>query len=229
MAKVVLLNSGGLDSALVAKWLVEVAGHEVHSLFIDTRQVNRVPTSNAAKITAQKFCNSHKEIMIDFGQISNYWENFEEGTVEMYQTIENPQEEYYSRPFQQFHVCPNLSMLFSSIGVAYAKTIGCGEVYSGHRVVLGESYIQDYNQIVNESRHEGVSRPELMIPFFDVPTYQQLSGDILADCVDHVCKCPPGKKYTCIKREFAYTHSCRLAEPCGICEKCTARHEMGLP
>jgi len=60
MSEIVLLNSGGLDSALMAaKYAAD--GENLHSLYIATRQLNEVSAKVAAQETANRFCVSHDD------------------------------------------------------------------------------------------------------------------------------------------------------------------------
>jgi 7-cyano-7-deazaguanine synthase in queuosine biosynthesis len=67
MKQILLLNSGGFDSACLAKKLKD-DGFEVHSLYIDYKVDNSEPTRISAQITADKFCVEHEVISVDFKQ-----------------------------------------------------------------------------------------------------------------------------------------------------------------
>jgi 7-cyano-7-deazaguanine synthase in queuosine biosynthesis len=60
MSRVVLLNSGGIDSRVAAAMLV-VSGMEVHSLTIDWNPGARERVLRAARLTADSYCASHFE------------------------------------------------------------------------------------------------------------------------------------------------------------------------
>jgi 7-cyano-7-deazaguanine synthase in queuosine biosynthesis len=84
MAVVVLANSGGLDSALLAASL-DSSGHTVHSIFIDAGVLNSAVSAIAAEETASRFCDSHYTVKVDFGYTPNYWKI--DGSVYPYDVV----------------------------------------------------------------------------------------------------------------------------------------------
>lgn len=78
-----ILNSGGLDSALLAAKL-HADGHELHSITIDTWQANRAGILPAAMETANRFCVSHKAIEVNLGQTSDFYFDATSGKFTMW-------------------------------------------------------------------------------------------------------------------------------------------------
>lgn len=74
MKKILVANSGGLDSALICRKL-QADGYEVHSLFINSKSLGWENAMVSAKTTADNFCASHKVISIDWGYTPNNYEN----------------------------------------------------------------------------------------------------------------------------------------------------------
>jgi len=72
--KYLVANSGGLDSALMCRKLQE-DGHEVHSVFFNSHSLGYEEQMVAAAETANRFCNSHKVIEINWGYTPNHYEN----------------------------------------------------------------------------------------------------------------------------------------------------------
>lgn len=222
MAKVVLLNSGGVDSALVGAWLTTNQGHEVHSLYVDSLQVNRTATMAAAATTASKWCASHYVATLDFGLSTNYWETIGEPLVEMHALLTPEQQADYkaTRPFQDFHVLPNANMVCTSLGVAYAKGIVATDVYSGHRVVVDDAYLDEYSRMAEMSRHR-LARPQFYAPFHSSISYMDALTILFG-------REPTPEDIAYAQAELAHTYSCRWETPCGVCDKCVSRAEIGL-
>lgn len=65
MEKIVVLNSGGFDSTVLLAFLnKEYPDIELHSLYFSYGQLNDLPTSNVAKLNADKYCKSHRVIKL---------------------------------------------------------------------------------------------------------------------------------------------------------------------
>lgn len=69
MAKMVLLNSGGMDS-LATAIILHKQNHELHSLYVDMYQPNRKQGIAASKKIAKKYCKSHE--VLDLFQDDRY-------------------------------------------------------------------------------------------------------------------------------------------------------------
>lgn len=229
MAEILLMNSGGLDSALLAAYATRNLGHTLHSVYIDSGQVNRIPAMAAAQTTATKFCLDHHVITVDFGQTPNYWEKFYVDPPEpatMYDAAPNatwkqtPQAKAGERTFQEFHTTPNWAMLELSVGVAYAKMLNVEIVITGHRLAIDDKYLMAFNQMADMRRHKA-TRATVQSPFADDVSYKEAAIKLVGAPLTTA-------KKNALRAEFAYTHSCLWPTPCGVCEKCTGRAALGL-
>ena len=132
--KTVLLNSGGLDSALKAKELKN-EGHEVHSLFLEFKgQLGLDKIRAAAEETAKNYCDSHHTVYVDLGYTPNLYQD--STTFLMYDDAKGVPTrtnlltgETEDVPLQSGP--PNLSSVCLSLAVSYAARIGADKVYSG--------------------------------------------------------------------------------------------------
>lgn len=223
------MNSGGLDSALLGAVLKIKQKHTLHSVYIDTGQVNRIPAMAAAEITANKFCVDHHVVTVDFGQTPNYWETFyvdPPAEATMYDVAPNATWKQTSeakegeRPFTDFHICPNWTMVEVSLAVAYAKMIGVNQVYSGHRLSVNEQYANTMNEMANQRIHRA-TRAMINMPIRDDISYRDVAVRLVGLPLTQT-------KIQNLRNEFSYTYSCRWEAPCGVCEKCTGRAAIGL-
>jgi 7-cyano-7-deazaguanine synthase in queuosine biosynthesis len=198
---VVLLNSGGLDSAMLAAKL-QRDGFEVHSLYVDTRQVNTIAAQAAAAETARRYCASHRVILVDYGVTSAFWET--EAGVTLYADALDKSDVSMS-------IGGNHLALNASVGVAYAPYVDALEVYGAWRQEIDQSFIDRYNEI-NGFIENRRFRATLVTPVFALGTYEDVAtfcGTTIAD--------------------FAYTYSCKMGDtPCGRCARCIARAAAGL-
>jgi 7-cyano-7-deazaguanine synthase in queuosine biosynthesis len=132
--KVVLLNSGGLDSALKAKELKN-AGHEVHSLFLEFKgQLGIDEIRVAAQKTADNYCDSHHTVYVDFGYTPNHYED-SNGFMMYDDYAANPKSLWVKSDGNPPHLWsgpPNQSSVMISLAVSYAKSIGADGVAHGY-------------------------------------------------------------------------------------------------
>lgn len=199
MNRVVLLNSGGLDSALLGKMLYD-EGKEIYSLWINTKTISEEPVRIAVEETARRYCVSHREIVVDFGQHSNFFEDI--NSVEMYDN--NPTRT------DKLWICPNHPLLNNTIGTAYGKTINAVGCYTGVKQKSDFYKIESYNQALLIGVNKFYRTP-LVAPLYYFDSYEQILEKINASFHD-----------------FSYTYSCTYAEPCGTCYKCVEREERRL-
>lgn len=204
MPKVVLLNSGGLDSAMVAKYLYS-KGYEVHSLFIDSNQINREATLKASQTTADRYCVSHKIISIDFGQCSNIYE--ENGVYKMYDELTELEKNDNSI---RLYGCPALGLTFTSIATAYAKMIHAQEVFAGFKGHYNYNMQERFNDL-SDSNSTAFYRVYLKAPLSNCMSYVD-SMTLLGMTIE----------------DLKYSHSCTYNEPCGKCPDCLHRAELGV-
>lgn len=135
--KILLANSGGLDSAIMARKLNE-DGHEVHSLYVNSHSLGYEESMIAAQETANRFCASHKVIDIDWGYTPNHYEDAD--TFVMYDDAVGMENlpRLWSGP-------PNMGMVIMSITVSYAKTLGINECCGGFAGTRSAEMYDIYN------------------------------------------------------------------------------------
>lgn len=203
MSEYLLLNSGGLDSAMmIAKYAAD--GVNLHSVFLNTRQLNEAGIKAAAQETANRYCQTHKELVFDLGQTSDFWYDTNTGQFTMHDV---------STPEQRtgFHgVCPCHFALAATAGMAYASVLGIGVVYSALRGVVDEDFPALVHGAIDAPRLS-VWRPHLETPILSIASYADVASWAGVDILD-----------------FDYTVSCRMETPCGVCDKCLDRQEVGL-
>jgi 7-cyano-7-deazaguanine synthase in queuosine biosynthesis len=123
--KVVLLNSGGVDTLAVAK-MYKDQGHEVHSLYISLGQENNKKASTAAKKIAKEYCASHHSV-----EVSGLAPIVINGFLTM--------------PFQMLTIFV--------IGACYARQIGCDYIASGNKKqVISDNFKQMFADYLRTSR-----------------------------------------------------------------------------
>lgn len=158
MAKVLLLNSGGVDSRLVAAWL-KTQGHEIVGLYLDIGHGN----VNRAKLAAQRTADL-------VGAEHHEWSL--RPVFEL--MVPNPKE-FFSIPFMT-------AWLFLTGAVA-ARALGCDYFASGVKAGLGTEAVWSKTQeLINLSR---VADPVVLLhPLSDCSTYSEaiaLVGDAAKD------------------------------------------------
>ena len=205
MKEVVLLNSGGLDSALLAK-LLHGDGHTVHSLHLALGALNDASTLAAAQVTADRYCVSHHVIDVGYGQTSNALWDSAAGVLVMHDDATQEQKDDPRFALSQY---PVLAMVTTALGVGYATTLGVPVVYTGMSNELTEVSLAAFDEVCR-AVNWNLPKPVIEIPWVGL-SYEQEAKSAGADLAD-----------------FAYTHSCFHDPACGTCGKCLLRSEAGL-
>jgi len=137
--KILVANSGGLDSAIICRKLQE-DGYEVHSLFVNSKCLGWEESIVAAQETANRFCASHKVIDIDWGYTPNNYEdaNFFMMYDDAVAQGVTPTQKLWSGP-------PNMGMVIMSITVSYAKVLGISECAGGFAGTRSQEMYDIYN------------------------------------------------------------------------------------
>lgn len=135
----VILNSGGIDSRVLAK-LAKDAGYTLHSLFIDANKQISPVSIPAAKKTAELYCEDHH--VFDFP---------EDWTMEKAKGI--------------FGI-PYLAMMSHSIGSMYTLKKGFDTLFAGARSQgRSQKYLDSLNYCLNNAI---MTRPiQLLTPIFN--------------------------------------------------------------
>lgn len=160
--KILVANSGGLDSAILCRKLNE-DGFEVHSVYFDFGRPDEVAAQAAAQTTATNYCVSHKVITVDFGVSPRHYESIdffmmEDDAIAQGLTGANkPTQTLWAGP-------PNLGMVVNSLIVSYAKMLGITECAGGMSGARTQEYFDLYNtaQSMNTSLRW---RPVLTVPY----------------------------------------------------------------
>lgn len=169
MKKILVANSGGLDSAMICRKLKE-DGYEVHSLFINNFGLGWELAIAAAQETANRYCTSHKVIPIDWGYTPNQYEDAD--TFIMYDDAVAQNLDPATLP--RLWSLPNMGMIIMSIAVGYAKTLGCNECcggFAGHR--SPEMY-DIYNSAQSANLYQRW-RPVYIAPYGSMSTEEALA------------------------------------------------------
>ena len=203
--EVVLLNSGGLDSALLAHKL-HADGHTVHSLHLLLGSLHQESARVAAQETAERYCASHFVMDVGYGQSSNYLWNKATGDFIMWDVATDAQ-----KADQRFIVgqYPAQTPLVLSLAVGYATTLMVATVYTGQGGEMTAGTIAAFDALCREVDWP-VWKPVVEVPLATMGYAAALaySG---ADILD-----------------FGYTVSCYKDVPCGTCGKCNQREDLGL-
>ena len=180
-----LLNSGGLDSAMVAKWLMS-QGVTVHSVYIDTRAENRVQAMLASEETATRYCADHRVVSVDFGMTST------EVTPDHTTSI------------------PLSSLLVGSVGAVDARLHGITEVYTGHRSNASADRIEMLNDFVATNPYNTV-KPHINTPILTATDYASAATmlGVSLDDLSYTHSCvhaePCGTCGVCLSRANLWT------------------------
>lgn len=142
MSRAVLLNSGGLDSLLVAKMYYD-KGWEVHSLYVDYGGFSRERELRSSRKIADKYCTSHTVVEIKANYLS-----------------ENPKEEHYTIR-RMAHTRP----IFIGAAASYAHELKIDHILWGvARKKSGPSYFTSLDEVINDQTIGELFHIELITP-----------------------------------------------------------------
>jgi 7-cyano-7-deazaguanine synthase in queuosine biosynthesis len=170
MSKILLANSGGLDSAIIARKLHE-DGYEVHSLYVNSHCLGWEQAMLSAQETADRYCVSHKVIDIDWGYTPNHYEDVD--TFVMYDQAVAQNLDPATLP-RLWSGPPNMGMVIMSIAVSYAKTLGINECCGGFAGTRSQEMYDIYNsaQLANTNPRW---RPVYHAPYGAMDTEEALA------------------------------------------------------
>lgn len=148
MQEVLLLNSGGLDSACIAAKLFK-DGFSVHSLFIDFGAAPSTASGIAAAETATRYCVDHHVITVDLGITLGTPMNGASGVI------------------------PHPILTTLSLGCLYGRAVNLFEVYSGALYgAIDDVYASRYNEIAVGAVSEKI-RAQAITPLATFMTHKQ--------------------------------------------------------
>jgi len=215
MSRVVVLLSGGLDSATAAA-IAKNDGHELCALTIDYGQRHRIEIESAQKIAAHLGVVEHIIMPVDFRLF---------GGSSLTDDIEVPKDV----PLEQIgQIIPNTyvparNTVFLALALAYAESAGAEKIYIGVSGIDYSGYpdcrpefLQAFNTLANLATKAGVEKSSF-----------QIEAPLIA----------LNKKET-IQRglelgvDYSLTFSCYDPAPegksCGRCEACLLRRDAFL-
>jgi len=148
MKKVILLNSGGVDSRVVAA-MCHRDGWEIHSLYFDINQDNRERCMKAAQRTADLYCKEHTVVPLSVLDIK-------------------------TNPFAGGRGVAHSSLLNHMLAAMFSSKWGITYIVSGQKSDVagtsiggkgGLSYIYTLQKVFNQN--QVIKPPIIMMPFAD--------------------------------------------------------------
>ncbi|MGK7939856.1 MAG: 7-cyano-7-deazaguanine synthase QueC [Crocosphaera sp.] len=193
MSKVVVLLSGGIDSATVAaKAMAEC--HEVIALMVRYDQRNVKELASAEKIVFKLGIKQSFVVEVNLGQ----W-----GGSALTSTSEDNSSDYV----------PGRNTVFIAIALSLAQSQGAAYIYLGFNAAdtlypdTTQAYIDAFNQLIQLSPHQGATCPQLIAPLL---TDDKVS--IIRQAL--ALGVPLEDTWSCYAEE---------EQPCGLCNACRVR------
>lgn len=195
---VLLLNSGGLDSMVVAKILAN-QGYNLYSLYIDYGMENSEQALASAKNISNKYCTlGHEVLSLHSDKRDNFSTTYRKTTDHSYAGI----------PFS--------GTVNALLGSLIAHNNDIGYVAGGRKNDLGNDvdyWLESLRTLM--STHQNYREPVIFLK--PIGSYTTVK-----ETVDR------GLKEGLTLEEMSETVSCPFKEPCGICLKCINRTTNGL-
>jgi 7-cyano-7-deazaguanine synthase in queuosine biosynthesis len=171
MKKILVANSGGLDSAMICRKLME-DGYEVYSVYINSHSLGWEQSMLSAKKTAEEFCGGrHHVIEVNWGYTPNHYED--ENTFIMYDDAVAQDLDTATLPFL-WSGPANMGMIIMSMAVSYAKTLGINEVCGGFAGRRSPEMYDIYNQSADANLNLRW-RPKYIAPYGSMNTEEALA------------------------------------------------------
>lgn len=196
--RVIVMNSGGPDSACVMSWCKN-QGLDVVSVYLDFDATNRSRAMKAAQISADLWAVEHHIARVDLGKDPGYWKD----------------------STKCWYSCPMISMLSCMMGTLWAVVHGIQEVYiavhgaeaeavieaEGGDAVRTERWIKEQALFLDRLIEKDLI-PERIFPVFNMRKPDELVWAGLT------------------AKDLAHTVSCNDVFECGRCPNCRDRKEM---
>lgn len=205
--KVVILNSGGIDSRALAK-VINKEENEIHSLYI---HMPKVPSAEkqkkAAQETADMFCDSHYVVTYQSDFTGLYFDNRTKTYIKPID-INEEDKEYFEK--LRLTPTPYAKNILFSMALSYARAIGAKVVVGGHNSTEMFEWCKEFAKLSNAStpfinrsdaNHVGVEAPFIGLD-------DNAITDLLTD------------------EEYATTISCTKAIECGDCHSCKRKEKF---
>jgi 7-cyano-7-deazaguanine synthase in queuosine biosynthesis len=201
MARVLLQNSGGLDSIVTAA-ILHQQGHEVYSVFIDMGQPSRERAMISAQNIADRFCIDHEVITIrsnkrDCFATSNHLSEEEAKKLPM------------RVPFGSTTTTAISSLVVCNDRIPYVASGTKGSIRLEHsQSTQRENLRRIFANIDGKETGFTITHPLEGLDFGGTITKAYELG--------------------LTKEDLGSTVSCNLKEPCGKCYKCIERAKYGI-
>lgn len=220
MNKGVILLSGGLDSATAAA-IARRQCRSVHALTITYGQRHAVELQAAAAVARHLALADHRVISVDLRAL---------GGSALTDAIDVPKHQSEASALGAIPVTyvPARNLIFLSLAVAYAETIGATELFLGVNAVDFSGYpdcrpefIAAFERVATVGTKSGAEGRPFRI---HAPLMEMTKAEIIRTGVE-------------LGVDFGMTHSCydpsMTGEACGACDSCVFRRrgfeEAGVP
>ncbi len=205
----VILLSGGLDSATVLA-IAQAQGYTCHTLAFDYGQRHRQELDACAQIASSMHAASHRVFLLDIGSF---------GGSALTADLEVPKDRDESEMDDiPITYVPARNLVFLSIALAYAETLGSTDLFIGVNAIDYSGYpdcrpefIASFVQAANLATKIGIdqSNIEVHTPLMDMTKAQIIQAG------------------TELGVDYSMTHSCYDPAPsggaCGHCDSCILR------
>ena len=207
MKKAVVLLSGGLDSTTCAA-IAKSKGYEIYALTFDYGQRHSKETEYARKVGEMLGVKEHHILRMNFSDIA---------ASALTRNTEIPEDRDMDSDEIPVTYVPARNTIFLSLALAYAETIGTGDIfigvsqidYSGYPDCRGE-YIEAYEKMANLATKAAVTGE------CKVTIHTPLINLTKADTI---------RKGLALGVDYDKTWSCYAGgeTPCGHCDSCRLR------
>jgi 7-cyano-7-deazaguanine synthase in queuosine biosynthesis len=208
--KVVILNSGGIDSKALAKMMSLDENIELYSVFIS---MPGLPSNDrqlvASKETADKFCVSHDVVTINADFVGMF---FDTEKQEFLRSVDLSEEEMQRFEKNRLMPAPFWRNIVYSMGMAYARSINASTLIAGQDHPGMNKWCHDYSTLTNNSTpfsdRGDTTKVTLKAPL------EGLGADQIAAMLT--------------VEEYKSSYSCTRAEPCTHCHACKRRERFEM-
>ena len=214
-ARAGVLLSGGIDSATACAIAVR-EGFEVHTISFDYRQRHTVELESAARVAESLGVAGRLVFPIDLRSIGG------SALTDAIEVPKNRDEEAMASEIPVTYV-PARNLIFLSIAIAWAETMGAADLYCGVNAIDYSGYpdcrpefIDSFNQTANLATRLGVEHlgPNGKPIHVHTPLADMSKADIV-------------RTATTLGVDLGLTHSCYAPSPeglaCGACDSCVLR------
>jgi 7-cyano-7-deazaguanine synthase len=213
--RAVVLLSGGIDSATAAAYAIR-EGFEVHAISFDYKQRHSVELAASERVAQSLGIAQRLVFPIDLRSIGG------SALTDAIEVPKNRDEDAMSSEIPVTYV-PGRNLIFLSIAVAWAETLGAADLYAGVNAIDYSGYpdcrpefIDSFIQTANLATRLGVEHlgPDGRPIHVHTPLAELSKADIIRKAVE-------------LGVDLSLTHSCYDPSPeglaCGSCDSCVLR------